>query len=52
MPMNWDNAFSKDAFGSGIVSVAETSAFVFVAYAGVTKIAAIKARCKRVKVKK
>ncbi len=41
MPMNWDNAFSKDAFGSGIVSVAETSAFVFVAYAGVTKIAAI-----------
>ena len=41
VPMNWDNAFSKDAFGSGIVSVAETSAFVFVAYAGVTKIAAI-----------
>ena len=41
MPMNWDNAFSKDAFGSGIVSIAETSAFVFVAYAGVTKIAAI-----------
>ncbi|MEE3135034.1 MAG: amino acid permease [Candidatus Thermoplasmatota archaeon] len=41
VPMNWDNAFSKNAFGSGIVSVAETSAFVFVAYAGVTKIAAI-----------
>ena len=41
VPMNWDNAFSKEAFGSGIVSVAETSAFVFVAYAGVTKIAAI-----------
>ena len=42
MPMNWGNAFSRDAFGpSGIVSVAETSAFVFVAYAGVTKIAAI-----------
>ena len=41
VPMNWDNAFSKEAFGSGIVSVAETSAFVFVAYAGVTKVAAI-----------
>lgn len=39
--MNWGNAFSKEAFGNGIVSVAETSAFVFVAYAGVTKIAAI-----------
>ncbi|RAH16366.1 MAG: amino acid transporter [Methanobacteriota archaeon] len=39
--MHWGNAFSTDAFGNGIVSVAETSAFVFVAYAGVTKIAAI-----------
>ena len=41
MEMNWDAAFSRNAFGSGLTSVAETSAFVFVAYAGVTKIAAI-----------
>ncbi len=41
MEMNWDAAFSKEAFGSGWTSVAETAAFVFVAYAGVTKIAAV-----------
>ena len=41
MDLNWDAAFSKEAFGSGWASVAETAAFVFVAYAGVTKIAAV-----------
>ena len=41
MDLNWNAAFSADAFGSGWTSVAETAAFVFVAYAGVTKIAAV-----------
>lgn len=41
MEMNWGAAFSRDAYGSGWTSVAETAAFVFVAYAGVTKIAAV-----------
>ena len=41
MDMNWDAAFSRDAFGTGIESVATTAAFVFVSYAGVTKIAAV-----------
>ncbi|MEE2747595.1 MAG: amino acid permease [Candidatus Thermoplasmatota archaeon] len=41
MDLNWGAAFSKEAFGSGWASVAETAAFVFVAYAGVTKIAAV-----------
>ena len=39
--MNWDAAFSREAFGSDWSAVASTSAFVFVSYAGVTKIAAI-----------
>ncbi|MBO57760.1 MAG: amino acid transporter [Euryarchaeota archaeon] len=41
MDLDWSMPFSKDAFGSGWESVAHTSAFVFVAYAGVTKIAAV-----------
>tara|TARA_B100001996_G_scaffold230966_1_gene178198 strand:+ start:135 stop:1823 length:1689 start_codon:yes stop_codon:yes gene_type:complete len=41
MDLNWDAAFSREAFGTGWTSVAETAAFVFVAYAGVTKIAAV-----------
>ena len=41
MEMNWDAAFSREAYGAGWASVAETAAFVFVAYAGVTKIAAV-----------
>lgn len=41
MPMNWDAVFSRDAFGSDWKAIAKTSAFVFVSYAGVTKIAAI-----------
>jgi len=41
MDLNWDAAFSREAFGTGWKSVAETAAFVFVAYAGVTKIAAV-----------
>lgn len=39
--MNWDNVFSREAFGSDWEAVASTAAFVFVSYAGVTKIAAI-----------
>ena len=41
MDMNWDNVFSREAFGSDWEAVASTAAFVFVSYAGVTKIAAI-----------
>jgi len=41
MEMNWDAAFSRDSFGTGLESVASTAAFVFVSYAGVTKIAAV-----------
>ena len=41
MEMNWDNVFSWEAFGSDWEAVASTAAFVFVSYAGVTKIAAI-----------
>ena len=39
--MNWDAVTSKEAFGGDWGSVASTSAFVFVSYAGVTKIAAV-----------
>ena len=38
--MNWDNVFSREAFGADWEAVARTSAFVF-SYAGVTKIAAV-----------
>ncbi len=41
MDLDWNAPFSKAAFGSGWESVAQTAAFVFVAYAGVTKIAAV-----------
>jgi len=41
MDLNWNNVFSKSAFGSGPEAIAGTAAFVFVAYAGVTKIAAV-----------
>ena len=41
MEMNWDNVFSWEAFGSDWEAVASSAAFVFVSYAGVTKIAAI-----------
>ena len=41
MEMNWAAVSSKEAFGSGWKSIATTSAFVFVSYAGVTKIAAV-----------
>ncbi len=41
MDMDWSRPVSAEAFGSGWKSVAGTSAFVFVSYAGVTKIAAI-----------
>ena len=39
--MNWAAVASREAFGGDWSSVASTSAFVFVSYAGVTKIAAI-----------
>ncbi len=39
--MDWDRAISGDSFGGDWRSVASTSAFVFVSYAGVTKIAAV-----------
>ena len=39
--MNWGAVASREAFGGDWSSVASTSAFVFVSYAGVTKIAAI-----------
>ena len=41
MDVNWDSAISIEAFGGSWTAVASTSAFVFVSYAGVTKIAAI-----------
>ena len=41
MEMNWDAAFGKDAFGTSWKDVAHASGVVFVAYAGVTKIAAV-----------
>ncbi len=41
MEMNWDAAFSRESFGTGLDSIATTAAFVFVSYAGVTKIAAV-----------
>jgi len=41
MEMNWEAVSSKEAFGSGWKAIATTSAFVFVSYAGVTKIAAV-----------
>jgi len=39
--MEWSRAISKDSFGGDWRAVASTSAFVFVSYAGVTKIAAV-----------
>ena len=39
--ISWDAAASREAFGGDWSAVASTSAFVFVSYAGVTKIAAI-----------
>jgi len=39
--MNWDAVTSSEAFGGDWEAVASTSAFVFVSYAGVTKIAAV-----------
>jgi amino acid transporter len=39
--LNWDAAISREAFGDDWNSVIGTSAFVFVSYAGVTKIAAV-----------
>ena len=39
--LNWEAAISEEAFGGGWEGVASTSAFVFVSYAGVTKIAAV-----------
>lgn len=42
MEMDWKRPLSGDAFGeNGWIGIAETAAFVFVSYAGVTKIAAI-----------
>ena len=41
MEVNWDSAISIEAFGGDWTAVASTSAFVFVSYAGVTKIAAV-----------
>jgi len=38
---DWSRPVSDGAFGGGWLSVAETAAFVFVSYAGVTKIAAV-----------
>ena len=41
MEMNWGVAFDKEAFGTSWEDVAYASGVVFVAYAGVTKIAAV-----------
>ena len=41
LPMNWGAAFGNGAYGAGWEDVAHATAFVFVAYAGVTKIAAV-----------
>ena len=42
MEMDWNRPMGKGAFGAnGWLGIAETAAFVFVSYAGVTKIAAI-----------
>ncbi len=41
MEMNWGAAFGKDAFGTSWQDVAHSAGIVFVAYAGVTKIAAV-----------
>ncbi|DAC50965.1 MAG TPA: amino acid permease [Candidatus Thalassarchaeaceae archaeon] len=38
---DWSKPISEGAFGGSIFSLAETAAFVFVSYAGVTKIAAV-----------
>jgi APA family basic amino acid/polyamine antiporter len=38
---DWSRPVSSEAFGDGWLSLAETAAFVFVSYAGVTKIAAV-----------
>ena len=41
LEMNWGAAFHKSAFGNSWEDLAHSTAFVFVAYAGVTKIAAV-----------
>ena len=41
MELDWNRPISEEAFGGGWKSVAGTAAFVFVSFAGVTKIAAI-----------
>ena len=41
LDMNWGAAFAEDAYGTQWEDVAHSAAFVFVAYAGVTKIAAV-----------
>ncbi len=41
LDMNWNAAFGEGAYGSGWEDVAHATAFVFVAYAGVTKVAAV-----------
>ena len=41
LDMNWGAAFGEGAYGTRWEDVAHASAFVFVAYAGVTKIAAV-----------
>ena len=41
MDLKWESVFAREAFGSGLESIAGTAAFVFVAYAWVTKIAAV-----------
>ena len=41
LDMNWNAAFGEGAYGSDWEDVAHATAFVFVAYAGVTKVAAV-----------
>ena len=41
LDMNWNAAFGEGAYGSEWEDVAHATAFVFVAYAGVTKVAAV-----------
>ena len=41
MDLNWSIAFGKGAFGGSWEDIAHSTAFVFVAYAGVTKVAAV-----------
>jgi len=44
---DWSKPISEGAFGGSIFSLAETAAFVFVSYAGVTKIAAVAGEIER-----